>query len=197
MDDFLHNLRNSKNKTFDRNRKPYDNPNFKGTDRKNGKDRKNEDLQRIITPERIAFVTRFMDDLLNTQKQLAEMAEKRLVVEERIASVLERMLLDQQAAIQSPFIPEVSRNEVVNAATTSSVDSTDEQQEYNSRNKVIDLIFQLHNEGFSHGQIVDRLKELEIPTFTGKGDWRIQTIAKFCKDMASTGNTKLNAESDE
>ncbi|MFZ3045922.1 MAG: recombinase family protein, partial [Desulfatirhabdiaceae bacterium] len=106
-------------------------------------------------------------------------------------------LLDQQASIQQPFIPEVSRNEVVNVATTSSVDLTHEQQEYNSRNKVINLIFQLHNEGISHGQIVDRLKELEIPTFTGKGDWRIQTIAKFCKDMASTGNTKLNAKSDE
>ncbi len=200
MDDFLHNLRNSKNKPFDRNRKHYDNPNYKGTERKGGKERKTEDAQRFLTPERITFITRFMDDLLNTQKQLVEIAEKRLAVESRVAYALEQMLPNPpQTADQPAPVTEIIRNESENEVSTAtrSDDSTGARQLYNTRNKVCDLIFQLRNDDLSYRQIADRLKEFDIPTFSGRGDWSIQAIAKICKEMFSTERIVLNRENEE
>ncbi len=180
MDDFLHNLRNNnKNKNFNQNRKHFENPNYKSPDRKNIKDRKGDDSQRILTSERMMFFTRVLDDLLNAQKTLAEISEKRLAVEERIALALEQ--LAKSPMVNSGLISDAEFRKMEEADPKSTASDTESPKEKMGRKEIHDLICHLREQDLSFREIAQDLRERNIPTFSGKGDWRIQTIAKICK----------------
>jgi len=86
MDDFLHNLRTGKR--FDRNRKPHDGK-FPGPDRQRNRDSGDGALLKAISGEHIPALKMIMEGIANTQKRIADAAERRVAAEERKADAME------------------------------------------------------------------------------------------------------------
>jgi len=86
MDDFLHNLRTGKR--FDRNRKPHDGK-FPGPERQRNRDSGDGALLKAISGEYIPALKMIMEGIANTQKRIADAAERRVAAEERKADAME------------------------------------------------------------------------------------------------------------
>lgn len=90
MDDFLHNLRSGKLKQADRGNRNYNDPQYKGAQRRNMMERRNKrDFDTKESFERLNAIKEVLESLSQTQKRMALAYEARTRAEERKARAME------------------------------------------------------------------------------------------------------------
>ncbi len=194
MDDFLHNLRTGKNKSYDRNRKPYDNT-YKSPDRQNiGDNRRRDVFQKSGSVEHLTAIKKLLEDLTETQKRLIEIEEKRAVFEERIAAALE--MISMGAAARKPeqesptpqtetetAFSETPDEDAPLATELSSADTGAEIMQPLGKEQLVEMISAMRKEQMSFEKIAKNLEQQGISTLSGKGVWRGQAVAKLCQQI--------------
>lgn len=185
MNDFLHNLRNNKDKRFDRNRRPYDGNQYPGVDRANGNYRKKMVPRNGDLMESLPAIKKLLEDISENQKRIATAEERKATALERIASHFFKsapeMPADEQpmaspvaeASVAEPerteaSAPEPDRTE----AATAEPDRTDAKPATTDREKTVALIRELRDKGLSFEKIAQELQAQGIPTVSGRGIWR-------------------------
>lgn len=101
MNDFLHSLRNNKDKRFDRNRKSYDSPSYRSNDRMNNSDKRrkgpyrpqqNEQAQAYAAINKLLpTIKTLLESLTEDRKKLIEAEERKATAMEAIASFLKQL----------------------------------------------------------------------------------------------------------
>lgn len=184
MDDFLHNLRSGKLKQHDRSTRSYNDPQYKGGQRRSAVDRRKKELEIF---ERLNAVKEVLENISVTQKRMAEAYEARTKAEERKAQAMEvlakniyRLLnpdadnIDTLFALELPAEitsavecenPAAAPKPVAKAKTSKKLSADDRQVLGN-------LIGQLRNEGYNWEKIAREIASQGYPTVSGKGTWR-------------------------
>ncbi len=101
MNDFLHSLRNNKDKRFDRNRKSYDSPSYRSNDRMNNSDKRrkgpyrpqqNEQTQAYAAINKLLpTIKTLLESLTEDRNKLIEAEERKATAMEAIASFLKQL----------------------------------------------------------------------------------------------------------
>ena len=91
MNDFLKQLRSGGGKRFDRGRRPYDSPQYRGTDRQNGRDRKSPQHRKNYDHGQLLSIKKTLETLAEGHKSLVTLAERQAAASERIAEALEAL----------------------------------------------------------------------------------------------------------
>ncbi len=101
MNDFLHSLRNNKDKRFDRNRKSYDSPSYRSNDRMNNSDKRrkgpyrpqqNEQTQAYAAINKLLpTIKTLLESQTEDRKKLIEAEERKATAMEAIASFLKQL----------------------------------------------------------------------------------------------------------
>ena len=192
MDDFLHNLRMSKDRRFDRGRRPFDNQNYRkgrGQDNRKGNYRKTPHVDRTaaLISEALPGIKAKLDELVDQQKRLAKAGEQQAQAEERKAQAMEKIAnaLVQSGAIaltdespdQAKEMPALSVIE-----TSPPADNVRIENE-SSPTTLIDLIQAMRAKGLSYSKIADDLNAQEMPTVSGRGKWRGPMVSKICREV--------------
>jgi hypothetical protein len=197
MNDFLHSLRNGMDKRNDKNRRNYNGNQFNPADRRRPKDPRygnsrqtpnhgnNNQLTQLLT-EMLPEIKKSLDSVAESQDRLIDARVRRAEAEARKAEALEQI-----AGMLAKLI-DVNKGEPRITATvqpllTSAMLSRDARlapAPGRDREAVIATIRTLRENGLSFSAIAARLEENGIPTFSGKGQWRGQTVHKLFKQRA-------------
>ena len=167
MDNFLYNIRNNGNKRFDRNRKNYDgnrnHEKFQNREKKNGHYNKN-----VPGLDQLPVIKKVLEDFLTDYRHGLELDERKVKAEERKADALEKIaVLLEDKALPDTIQP--------------SEDLPEKKPiEYN-REKINKLICDMRSDGTSYEKIALHLEELGVPTLSGRGKWRGQTVYRLCR----------------
>jgi hypothetical protein len=194
MNDFLHSLRNN-NRRYDRNRKSYDNnSNYNHNDRRRPKDGNYRHQRKNVDQETLAEIREIKKNL---QGMVANQA-KLIDVIERIAVVLEQGRLtaattagattDQGAA---PSAKPSSQGDLApfraakKSAAADDVDADGNHVgETDNRHHVITRINRLRAKGLSYEKIAYQLDSEKVPTLSGRGKWRGQSVYRLFQQQA-------------
>ena len=192
MDDFLHNLRSGKLKQQDRSNRSYNDPQYKGSQRRNSMDRRKKEIDAF---ERLNAVKEVLENISETQKRMTQAYEARTKAEERKARAMEVLainlyqMLNPQAqdahklfapenaeqicapaeetdmpATSAPAIPEETRND---QASSSSRKLTEDE-----RQRLFAVIDRMRTAGDNWEKIARHIASEGYPTVSGKGNWR-------------------------
>lgn len=186
MNDFLKQLRSGGAKRFDKTRRSYDNPQYRGMDRQNGRDRKNTPHRKNYDHVHLQGIKKVLETIVDGQKMLVDFSERQVAATERIAVALEKL------AAQLPMSPgqptdaaeHIADGEMlVEMATDSTVPESLPDVREDSlearRTKVIRLIRDQRGKGTSFDEIAQFLIAEQVPTLTGKGQWRAQAVSRL------------------
>ena len=200
MDDFLHNLRSGKLKQPDRSNRPYNDPQYKGSQRRNVMDRRKKEFDAF---ERLNAVKEVLETISETQKRMAEAYDLRTRAEERKARAIEvlamniyRMLNPDAKDVEKLFTsaapaaisrtepekkaysdagePDHPNEEKDLAAETSAppAPSGSDKLTEEDRQRLFVVIGQMRNEGDNWEKIARHIAGQGFPTASGKGNWR-------------------------
>jgi len=204
-DDFLHNLRTSHRQRFDRNRKPYDNPQYRKNDALAPRDRKSNFTRRGMEPEAIGGLKKLMEGLLESQKTLtqaiqvmAEAQQRQVVALERIAGAMAGASPPEVPAPQPDLLTDERRQVEVDqcrpapVAVSSLPDdapppSAMEEVGCNTEPpfpRVLTMIEVLQKSGYSFEKIARHLEQQQVPTPSGRGHWRGAMVSRIIKEQA-------------
>jgi len=192
MDDFLHNLRSGKLKQPDRSNRPYNDPQYKGGQRRNSMDRRKKELDAF---ERLNAVKEALESISETQKRMAEAYEARTRAEERKARAMEilaknlyRMLNPEAKDVDELFAPE-PRTEItpmVDEALPEIPEESPDQEDNNKiqidntnhklteedRQRLFVIIDRMRLAGDNWEKIARHIAAQGYSTVSGKGSWR-------------------------
>ena len=181
MNDFLHNLRSGKEKRFERGRRPYINPQFRDNDWRNGNEQKKGAYRKNSTDEQTAAIKNILEGIAKNQERIAIAEERAADAIERIARALTN---SDPLKITSPESfsrtetsfdgSETTRNFHIEAAKSHDFD----------RNKTLNIINEMRENGVTYGKIAEHLESREIPTFSGKGKWCAQTVHRLYRQSS-------------
>ena len=193
MDDFLYKLRNARKKTgYDRNRRSQDNYGPRG-DRNKGKMKKPPQTVSVGF-DHLAAIRRTLEAISENQKQLMDAERLRREIEERKALALEKIAgffgqlkekpksqevaeaiaEETQEALQTPQeTPQAAGEKEAPAATNAA---------RADRDRVLKIIQGLRQKGQTYEHIARHLETQKIPTLSGRGKWRGQTIYRLYKE---------------
>ena len=192
MDDFLHNLRMSKDRRFERSRKPYDNQAYKKgrpTDNRKGNFRKQggEQLTNLLN-ETIPEIKSKLDELIDQQKRIAIAGERSAEAEERKALAIEQIAqalsrFGQLSGGDATIQPELGKPPLALIRGRSETDENDESGDQ-AADETIDIIQSMRAQGLSFIKIAEDLNSQNVPTPTGRGKWRGPLVSKVCNETA-------------
>ena len=233
LNDFLHQLRQSREKQYDRTKRPHSNPQYRDHDRRGAKDfrkthttRSTQDLSAVLGPA-LTSIQELLKETHGQIKRLASAEEKRAETEERKTDVLEKiadrltvlaasvvgggtntedfrtaggqetqpMAKPAGKAEQDPSADEQEAEFIEGSAEETGEAKTCDEQETDpfspeesstsAREIVYDKIKKMRDDGMSFEGISRELEAQGVPTLSGKGRWRGQTVHKLLKKMAS------------
>ncbi len=181
MDDFLHNLRSGKLKQPDRGRRDYSD--YKGPQRRAGSERRRTDYYAKVTGEHFALVKDALGSLAEQQKRIADALAARTKAESRIADALEAIAATLGTPSQTAA--QVSSHAAA-ADHASPVDPASDDWRFSGpklnvqdRPRLIQLIATLRADGQSWEKIARQMTAKNVPTVSGKGNWRGTAVKKF------------------
>jgi hypothetical protein len=192
MDDFLHNLRSGKLKQPDRSNRPYNDPQYKGGQRRNSMDRRKKELDAF---ERLNAVKEALESISETQKRMAEAYEARTRAEERKARAMEilaknlyRMLnpdakdvdelfsLEPEIQIAAPVAevpPEIPEDSLPQVDTDNNqTDTQNHKLTEEDRQRLFVIIDRMRIAGDNWEKIARHIASQGYSTVSGKGSWR-------------------------
>ena len=205
MDDFLHNLRSGKLKQADRGNRSYNDPQYKGSQRRNAMDRRKREME---TFERLNAVKEVLDTIAANQQRMAVAYESRTKAEFRKARALEvlaeniyrmanpdaedvEVLFPPDPAVELPSPPKSDKapkleTEDKGPALSEKSDKKPAKLSDKDREVLFGLILQMRNEGQSWEKIARRIADQGYPTSTGRGIWRGITAKNLYEKMVAT-----------
>lgn len=212
MNDFLHNLRSGKMQRPERHRKPYAGHQKTGHERGKAKDFRNGRYGKNIEAEKLNKITQIIASIAESQKLIAASQERKAKAEERKADILESFVeLIKQIVSPDSLKPDSSKpdsSKTDSSKTDSSkIDSSktdnksadletnlapevmlqkiDQPEKPNDANKkkTLELIHSMRKDGVSYEKVANYLDSNKIPTFSGRGKWRGQTIHRLCNKV--------------
>lgn len=175
MSDFLHSLRSGKFKRHD-NRSYKDSQN-RGSNRRSENDRRQglaaaEQITASVK-DAVADIKVVLEDIAANQNRLADAVES-------IAEILKQRL-------QSDFEPMADQQSSLAAGSETDVLADSSKQVVNTENldheQLLEQIFVLRKKGISYDKIAQQLESEGVPTISGKGQWRGQTVSRLCKHI--------------
>lgn len=184
MDDFLHNLRSGKLKQHDRSNRPYNDPQYKGGQRRGSMDRRKKELE---TFERLSAVKEVLESISETQKRMADAYEARTKAEERKARAMEvlaqniyRMINPDAKDVEALFKTEpqattasdIEDDQPVALLTSESAPPASKKLSGDDRQVLCKLIGKLRKAGNNWEKIAREIASQGYPTVSGKGTWR-------------------------
>ena len=183
MDDFLHNLRSGNLKQPDRNRRQYGDSQYKGPQRRNGAERRKRDLENGFQTETLATIKDLLRNIYENQKRMVKVMDERNKAEERKTRALEQIV---------EHLDKISHEKKLDTTKTNlQMAKRDDAQMKKSTPVVLQtkasskidgagsMICQLRSKGFSYAKIADILEAEGIPTVSGKGRWRGQSVQRL------------------
>jgi seryl-tRNA synthetase len=193
MDDFLHNLRSGNLKQPDRNRRQYGDSQYKGPQRRTGAERRKRDEENGLQSEALVAIKELLKSILENQKRMSDVLEERNKAEERKALALEHIAARLNFMPASTVMAETAGEEL--QEDESEEEEPERLQPKKSNPISIPIAIQtknplriddagieicrLRNEGFSYAKIADTLEAKGIPTVSGKGRWRGQSVQRL------------------
>ncbi len=191
MDDFLYNLRKETDK---RNRRQGNQQQYRGPDRRAGKDQRRNFQRRSDAGEQLGEalnnflpeIKTLLETVVDRQQQLANNEDRKVRALEDIAESLRTMrettVLPAGAPVQEVVeAVAFSNGEVDDAEAEDGNGSDPASLPRSDRAEIRALALAMRAEGKTYKQIVEHLEANQIPTFSGKGGWYPQTISKLCK----------------
>ena len=183
MSDFLHNLRTGNMKRYDRPRKNYDNPQYRHQhDRQHNKDRKGNYHKKVHTGDQLQEIKKHLEMISRIIENNLKAQEKSAVALERIAAVLEATTGIKSAGT---LVPDDNAKQALSEPETapeSPVEVTETPAFPNDT--LLATITEMRNDGMSFDKIAAELETRGVPTVSGRGIWRGQTVSKYLKDNA-------------
>jgi len=179
MSDFLHSLRSGKFKRNDN--RSYNDPKYRGSHRRSENDRRQGAKRQLAAAEQITVsvkdavgeIKSVLEDIAANQNRLADAIESIAeILKQGLKSDLEPMA-DQPSSLAAGFETDVladSSKQVVNT------ENPDHEQ-------LLEQILGLREKGVSYDKIAQQLEAEGVPTISGKGQWRGQTVSRLCKQM--------------
>jgi vacuolar-type H+-ATPase subunit I/STV1 len=183
MDDFLHNLRSGNLKQSDRSRRQYGDPQYKGPQRRTGAERRKRDLENGLQTGTLATIKDLLRNIHENQKRMVKAIDERNKTEDRKAKALEQIVerldkisFEKKSNTAKTNLQMVKRDDgemkksapvVLQAKVPKKNDGTGS------------MICQLRSKGFSYAKIADILEAEGIPTVSGKGRWRGQSVQRL------------------
>jgi vacuolar-type H+-ATPase subunit I/STV1 len=160
--------------------------------------------------ENLPAIKNILEGISSNQQRLAKAEERRAHAEERKAEVMENLLefakqvfgsgvgypvvetvRKNAAALSGEKMTPTDINKAVEEVAATSENDGDYGDEYLddadtiTRDDVLNMICGLREEGHTYDQIAKQLEDENIPTFSGKGKWRGQTIHRLYQKMNS------------
>lgn len=179
MSDFLHSLRSGKFKRPDN--RSYKDPQYRGSNRRSENGRRQGAQLQLAAAEQItasvkdafAEIRSVLENIDANQNRLADAVES-------IAEILKQHL-------QSDFEPMADRQSSLEAGSETDVSADSSKQVVNTKNldheQLLEQILSLRKKGVSYDKIAMQLESEGVPTISGKGKWRGQTVSRLCKQM--------------
>ena len=184
MSDFLHNLRTGNIKRFDRNRKNYDNPQYRHPqDRHHNKDRKGNYHKKIHTGEQLQDIKKHLELISQTIENNYKAHAKAADALDRIATVLEAATGMQTARANSAAATSPTPIDASTAAPEDPVDAA--KTSVDPTQDVLAIITALRADGATFEKIAAELEDRQIPTVSGRGKWRGQAVSKLLKEKTA------------
>ena len=200
-DNFLHNLRNQGNKRFDRNRnKQFDNQ-FRPNDRFAGRDRKGSPQRKPPDADQLTAIKRLLDGVLEQQRRLVDAGERAAKAAERQAEAIEQIArhfesADKIGALPAPEVPDAVGEPQVAVSEPVAPAPVEIQEgapgDARPRQAAMELILAQRALGQSFEQIAEQLNVLDIPTVSGKGRWRAQSVSRLYNTLAEADAAPAN-----
>jgi hypothetical protein len=202
MNDFLHQLRTGSHKRFEKGRRNFDGNTYRGNERGNTRDRKTVPKKRPMDVEQLQAIRSILQSLTDTYKAAAERealaAERQAVALESIAKHLKK--LAPSIPFDAPMVGEPGPETPPRAGVASAVEEPDtgmvkvptaedggtgsegtETAEALGidRGDLLAVIRERKEAGDSFTEIARHLNAKHIPTVTGKGTWRAQSVSRL------------------
>ncbi len=195
MDDFLHNLRTGKLKRYERDNNRYlgnsgyTDQQYKGPQRRNGKDRRSnfqtslngfEQIPEIL--KALEMLCKYQNRIANADEKLADFEKRKIEGIESIAGSLKQVAgfisnISNESTGEKQDEPEIETAQT-NTGKTSNKTTHD-------TDRMIRIIKDLRTNGKSYTKIADFLIEKNIPTLSGKGKWYPGTVSNILKKELS------------
>ena len=183
MDDFLHNLRSGNLKQPDRNRRQYGDPQYKGPQRRTSPERRKKDHDNGLQAEILTAIKDLLKNLHESQKRMVQAMDERNKTESRktkallqIAERLDNIALENKSNTASTHL-EIPKKEKAPEKKSATAPFT--AKGLSTINDAGSLICRLRDQGFSYAKIADTLEAEGIPTVSGKGHWRGQSVQRL------------------
>lgn len=183
MSDFLQNLRNNA-KRQERNRRGYDNHNYQNQDRRQ-RDSRNGNTQRKGNyggdPN---LIKKALEEMTEAQKRVVATNQELISLEKRKVSAIEEIaaLLQNILPGQAPAIPLQAVAQAVSETPAEPVAAVKETSPKHDRSSIVRKIQKLRKEKMSYDKIASYLTTNGVPTLSGRGQWRGQTILRLSKE---------------
>ena len=183
MDDFLHNLRSGNLKQPDRNRRQYGDHQYKGPQRRTGPERRKKDHDNGLQAEILTAIKDLLKNIHENQKRIVKAMDEHNKTESRkikallqIGERLENISLEKKPNTASiPLeIPDKEKSPEKKSANVSL-----KTKNPGTVNEAGTMICKLRDQGFSYAKIADTLEAEGIPTVSGKGHWRGQSVQRL------------------
>jgi len=172
VDDFIHNLRTGNTRRYDRNRR-YDGGNqYPNGDKRRPKDGKLPVRRMSLDADQFVVIKNALESVAEAFQQQANAAKRRAAAKESIAESMKSI---------AGFLESRQASDILDALKRlADNDQTGMQASLNAdRDKVMSIIQELRDRNISYEKIALHLENEGIPTFSGKGQWRGQTIHRL------------------
>jgi len=184
MNDFLHSLRNNNHnsnhnqKRYERPRRHYDNQQYGNNDRKSGNYRSHHHKNNADT-ETLNAIRKTLETIADGQQAMVDLGERRAQAEERKAAAIENIaehVINWLSQLPATGFGHPGGAAHKSAAGTVVLDPR--------RQALVDKVKGLRAEGLSYEKIAQQLENENVPTLSGRGRWRGQTIHRLCNGTA-------------
>ena len=195
MSDFLHNLRSGKFKRTERNNRSYGDSNYRGSHKRNDNDRRKGMPHPSAVSEQLADsvkdafgeIKTVLEKIAANQKRLADAYESVIDAHERKADAMERIAGILQQYLAGSFETDADRQTGLESEsrTDTFADNSLPPLSFENldREQIHQQILSLREKGVSYDKIAQHLESNGVPTLSGKGKWRGQTVSKLCKQI--------------
>lgn len=187
MNDFLHSLRTGKDKRYDRSRRGHDNSPYRSNDRHGGNDRRKRGNYNKSNVAENAYLTiakllppvkSLLETLVSERKDFLEVEKRKAMAMESIAGYLKKIAgsnddgsLSQDGHERQDISDQISISDPAMITEESSIKDAEP----------VSLMKELRAQGLSYDKIARQLELENIPTPSGRGAWRGQTVSKLLK----------------
>ena len=199
MDDFIYNVRTGNIKNMNRSNRRYDNNRYKGQDRSYKSNnrhpvkeqRKGYVNYRSLSTDQFSVLKELLGTIADNQKRQVTLAESVASTQERQAAAIEKIAAHLEKLVKAPLETAQHATSPESAAVPEPTEAAhpvetkpnvEEPAKPKTRSELVALITQMRQQGLSYDKIASEFEIRKIPTLSGRGQSRGQTIYRLFKE---------------